>query len=71
MAATPDGSVLIVSGADRLARSDDGGQTWSILPFVGQPAAVAIADGGRSLALVTRSTEFYRSEDGGLTWPGP
>lgn len=71
VAATSDGSVLIASGADRLARSDDGGLTWSILPFVGQPAVVAIAEDGRSLALVTRSTDFYRSADGGLTWPGP
>lgn len=71
LAATTDGSVLIVSGPDAVARSVDGGASWSRLPFEGQPAVVAVADGGRSIALVTRSTEFFRSDDGGATWPGP
>ena len=71
LAASADGSVLIASGPDAVARSDDGGTTWSRIPFDGQPAALAVTDGGRSIALVTRSTEFYRSDDGGVTWPGP
>ena len=71
LTATSDGSILIASGPDRLARSDDGGVTWSSLPFTGQPAAVAVTADGRSIALVTRSADFYRSDDGGLTWPGP
>ncbi len=71
LAATPDGSVLVASGPDAVARSVDGGASWSRLPFEGQPAVVAVADGGRSIALVTRSTEFFRSDDGGETWPGP
>ena len=71
LAATSDGSILIAGGPDRLARSDDGGVTWSSLPFTGQPAAVAVTADGRSIALVSRSADFYRSDDGGLTWPGP
>lgn len=71
LAATSDGSILIAGGPDRLARSGDGGVTWSTLPFTGQPAAVAVTADGRSIALVTRSADFYRSDDGGLTWPGP
>lgn len=71
LAATSDGSVLVAGGPDGLARSDDGGVSWSKLPFEGQPFAVAVTDGGRTIALVTRSTEFFRSDDGGRTWPGP
>lgn len=71
LAATSDGSVLVASGPDAVVRSDDGGATWSRLPFEGQPAVVAVADGGRSIALVTRSTAFFRSDDGGETWRGP
>ncbi|MEK6720060.1 MAG: YCF48-related protein [Chloroflexota bacterium] len=71
LAATTDGSVLVASGPDAVARSVDGGASWSRLPFEGQPAVVAVADGGRSIALVTRSTEFFRSDDGGQTWPSP
>lgn len=71
LAASADGSVLVASGPDTVARSDDGGTTWSRLLFDGQPAALAVTDDGRSIALVTRSTEFFRSDDGGATWPGP
>ena len=71
LAATSDGTVLVAGGPDGLARSDDGGATWSQLPFEGQPLAVAVTAAGRTIALVTRSTEFYRSDDGGRTWPGP
>lgn len=71
LAAAPGGSVLVASGLDRLARSDDGGATWSDLPFVGQPAAVALANGGRTVMLMSRTTAFFRSDDGGRTWPAP
>ena len=71
LAATTDGSVLVAAGADGLARSDDGGATWSKMPFEGQPAAIAVTADGQTIALVTRSTEFFRSDDGGKTWPGP
>ncbi len=71
LAVTSDGSVLVAGGPDGLARSDDGGASWSKLPFEGQPFAVAVTAGGRTIALVTRATEFFRSDDGGRTWPGP
>jgi photosystem II stability/assembly factor-like uncharacterized protein len=71
LAAAADGSVLVAGGAGALARSDDGGATWSKIPFEGQPAAIAVTAGGQTIALVTRSTEFFRSDDGGKTWPGP
>lgn len=71
LAASGDGAVLVAGGPSGLARSSDGGRTWSELPFAGQPAAVAVASDGRTVAVVTRTTEFYRSDDGGSTWPGP
>lgn len=71
IAATTDGSVLVAGGPGGLARSDDGGATWSMLPFDGEPAAIAVTAGGETIAVVTRTTEFLRSDDGGRTWPGP
>lgn len=71
LAATADGSVLVAAGAGGLARSGDGGATWSTMPFGRQPAAIAVTSGGQTIALVTRSTEFFRSDDGGRTWPRP
>lgn len=71
LAATADGSVLVAAGAGGLARSGEGGATWSTIPFERQPAAIAVTAGGQTIALVTRSTEFFRSDDGGRTWPGP
>lgn len=71
LAGTADGSVLMAGGPGGLARSDDGGATWSKLPFDGQPFAVAVTAGGRTIAVVTRSTEFFRSDDAGMSWPGP
>lgn len=71
LAATSDGSVLVAGGPDGLARSDDGGASWSKLPFEGQPFAIALADDGRTIALVTRTAEFFRSDNGGRSWPSP
>ena len=71
LAATADGSVLVAAGPDGLARSDDGAASWSKLPFDSQPAAIAVTNGGRTIAVVARSTEFFRSDDGGQRWPGP
>ncbi len=70
LAATADGSALVAGGPGGLARSDDGGATWSKVPFDGQPLAIAVTDGGLTIALVTLATEFFRSDDGGRTWPG-
>lgn len=71
LAATPDGSVLVAAGAEGLARSGDGGGTWSQMPFDHQPAAIAVTANGQTIAVVSRSTDFYRSDDGGRTWLGP
>lgn len=71
LAATADGIVLVAGGPDGLARSDDGGATWAKLSFEGQPFAIAVTAGGRTIAVVTRSTEFFRSDDAGMSWPSP
>lgn len=71
LAATTDGSALVAGGPDGLARSDDGGASWSELPFDGEPAAIGVTASGRTIAVVTRSTDYFRSDDGGRTWPGP
>lgn len=71
LAATPDGRILVAGGPGGLARSDDGGARWSMLPFDGQPFAVAVTTGGRTIGVVTRQAAFFRSGDGGSTWPAP
>lgn len=71
LAAATDGSVLVAGGPGGLARSDDGGQTWQQLPWDGQVLAVAVAEGGTTVAAVTVGSRFYRSDDGGRSWPGP
>lgn len=71
LAAPAAGSVLVAGGPDGLVRSDDAGGTWSRLPSPGPPLALAVALAGRTIALVTPSTEFFRSDDGGLSWSGP
>lgn len=71
LAATSDGLALVAGGPEGLARSDNGGASWSKLAFQGQVFAIAVASGGQTIAVVTRSTEFFRSDDGGQTWPGP
>lgn len=71
LAATADGAVLIAGGLDGLRRSDDGGRTWKNPGFPGAPFAVALSGDGRTVALVTRSAEFFRSDDGGATWVAP
>lgn len=68
LAATTDGAVLVAGGPDGLARSDDGGASWSRLPFDAEPAAIAVTAGGRTIAVVARSTDYFRSDDGGSTW---
>jgi len=71
LAAVTGGSVLVAGGPDGLARSDDGGANWTKLSFKGQPFAIALANGGRTIALATAEAEFFRSDDGGRTWPAP
>lgn len=71
LAATPDGRTLLAGGPDGLARSSDGGGTWTPLAFEPGAAAVAISSGGDSIGVVARDGEFYRSDDGGASWHGP
>ena len=71
LAATPDGRTVLLGTANGLMRSDDGGASWSTVPFPGSPFAIAVSPDGRTIALITKWTDFYRSDDGGPTWPGP
>jgi photosystem II stability/assembly factor-like uncharacterized protein len=71
LAATPDGRAVLIGTGDALLRSADGGRTWETIDLPSSPFAIAVSDDGRSVAVVTRSTEFFRSDDGGRTWPGP
>ena len=71
IAATRDGRVIALGVSDGLLRSDDGGVTWTSVQLPSPAFAIAISDDGRSVAVVTRTTDFYRSSDGGRTWPGP
>ena len=71
LAATVDGGTLIAGGPDGLRRSDDGGRTWTNPGFPRDPFAVAISNDGRTVAVVTRTAEYFRSDDGGATWVVP
>ena len=71
MAATPDGRVVALGISDGLLRSNDGGATWAAIDLPSTAFAMALSDDGRTIAVVTRTTDFYRSDDGGRTWPGP
>ena len=71
IAVTPDGSVVALGVSDGLLRSEDGGTTWTLIALPGPAFAIALSDDGRTIAVVTRTTDVYRSDDGGRTWPGP
>ena len=71
LAATPDGRTLYAGAPDGLFRSDDGGRTWSPTGYSGSVFAIATTADGRTVALVSKDTEFFRSPDRGSTWPGP
>lgn len=71
IAATQDGRVVALGVADGLLRSEDGGATWSTIALPGPTFAIALSDDGRTMAVVTRTTDFFRSDDGGRTWSGP
>lgn len=71
LAATPDGSTIYAGSPDGLFRSGDGGRTWSATGYKGSAFAIATSADGKTVALVSRETDFFRSNDGGATWPGP
>jgi photosystem II stability/assembly factor-like uncharacterized protein len=71
LAATPDGRDLYAGSSDALYRSEDGGRTWNPTAYKGSAFAIAVTPDGRSVGVVSRSTEFFRSSDAGASWPGP
>ncbi|MBA3778390.1 MAG: hypothetical protein H0X16_03635 [Chloroflexi bacterium] len=71
LAATADGRTLYAGAGDGLFRSDDGGDAWTKTGYKGSAFAVATTPDGRTVAVVSRQTEFFRSSDQGTTWPGP
>ena len=71
IAATPDGHVVALGVSAGLLRSEDGGSTWTPIALPGPAFAIALSEDGRTIGVVTQTTDFYRSDDGGGTWPGP
>lgn len=71
IAATIDGRVIALGMSDGLLRSDDGGASWTSIGLPGPAFAIALSEDGRTIAVVTQTTDVYRSDDGGRTWPGP
>lgn len=71
LAATPDGRTIYAGATDGLFRSDDGGRSWSPTGYDGSVFAIATTADGRTVAVVSRETEFFRSADSGASWPGP
>jgi photosystem II stability/assembly factor-like uncharacterized protein len=71
LAATPDGRVVFAGSPDALFRSDDGGRSWRATGYSGSAFAIATTADGRTVAVVSRETEFFRSSDAGTNWPGP
>lgn len=71
LVATPDGRTIYLGSGDGLFRSDDGGETWVATGYTGSAFALATTPDGRTVGVVSRTTEFFLSVDGGTTWPGP
>jgi photosystem II stability/assembly factor-like uncharacterized protein len=71
IAATSDGRTVALGVSDGLLRSDDGGASWALIKLPSPAFAAALSDDGQTIAVVTRTTDFYRSDDGGGSWPGP
>ena len=70
-AASVDGRVLYAGASNGLFRSPDGGRSWIKTGYAGSAFAIAVSPDGKTVAVVSRQTEFFRSTDGGATWPGP
>jgi len=62
-------SIILVAESGTLARSDDGGATWTALtsPYVGSYFGAVVTKDGAVLAFGMRGN-FYRSIDLGATW---
>lgn len=70
-----------VDGKFRILGTDDGGESWQVLPDAGMPAAVdgefnfaasgtCLVTAGRSAFMASggAASRIFRSDDGGLTW---
>ena len=71
LAASVDGGVVYAGSPDGLFRSADGGLTWAATGYDGSAFAIATTADGKTVAVVSRETEFFRSSDGGASWLGP
>lgn len=71
LAASADGGIVYAGASDGLFRSSDGGRSWTRTGYTGSVFAITTSPDGRTVAVVSRETEFFRSADGGATWPGP
>ena len=63
-------TVIVQTGGQRTAYSDDGGQTWTeggALPSTGTWVSVTFGN-GRFVAIKSGSTDTAYSADGGVTW---
>jgi photosystem II stability/assembly factor-like uncharacterized protein len=70
MAVDPhDSRILFAAGFDKMARSDDRGATWTVMPVsFSQPSAVRVAFSLPSTVYVLGFGGLYRSVTGGTTW---
>ena len=68
MAATPDGSTILLGTGQGLYRTDDAGASWRTLLPETTFLAVAVSDDGQTVVAVSARTGVYRTDDGGTTW---
>lgn len=70
LAATRDGAVLYAGSPSGLWSSTDEGRSWTATGYTGSAFALATTGDGRTVAVVSKETDFFRSSDGGRTWRG-
>jgi len=71
MAVDPhDTRILFAAGFDTMARSDDRGATWTVMPVSGivEPSAIRVAFSLPSTVYVLGVLDLYRSVSGGTSW---
>jgi photosystem II stability/assembly factor-like uncharacterized protein len=70
MAVDPhDSRILFAAGFDTMARSDDRGVTWTVMPVsFSEPSTVRVAFSLPSTIYVLGYSGLYRSATGGTTW---